>query len=175
MTIQEKVQEGLEFLKQQITYEITSQGHVATGNLIKSIELEVSDLGAEIVGRILLPQYAIYLDKGVSAARIPFGGSTGSGGKSKYLTALINWAKIKHPEFTDRQAKGFAFAVANKAKQEGHPTKGSYAFTQNGRRKEWSRYAIDGNLVKFEQILDLDNLLLARIENLISGLDKFAG
>lgn len=175
MTIQEKIQEGLEFLKQQIIDEVTAQGHVATGSLIKSIELEVNDLGVEIVGQILLPQYAIYLDKGVSADRILFGGSTGQGGKSKYITALINWAKIKHPEFSDRQAKGFAFAVANKAKQEGHPTKGSYSYTKNGRRKEWSRYAIDGNLARFEQILDLENLLLARIENLITGLDKFAG
>lgn len=172
--MEENVKKALEFLKEQIIQEITAQGHVATGNLVSNVEVIVEDLGTKIVGRILLPQYAIYLDKGVSAARIPFGGSTGKGGTSKYITALINWAKIKRPGLSDKEAKGFAFAIAHKAKREGHPTSGSYSYTQNGRRKEWSRYAIDNNLSRVEEILDLDNLMIAKIENLISGLSKFS-
>ena len=172
--VQENIKAALEFLRQQIISELRGQGHVATGNLLRSIEIVIEELGEKIVGRILVADYALFLDKGVSADRIPFSGITGRGGKSRYIQALINWIRIKRPSASDNQVKGIAFAIAHKAKQEGHPTRGSYAYAQNNRRKEWTRYAIDDNEEEFEKLLDLENLMVARIENLISNSIKFA-
>jgi hypothetical protein len=104
-------------------------------------------------GVIYVLESAVILNYGVTANRVPFGGS-GRGGKSKYIQALLDWAANIKPNLSDKERKSFVFAVAKKAKKEGHPTNGSYAFTKNGRRKDWIKYSIEMNSDNIRDFLD---------------------
>ena len=163
----------MDFLKGKIIEELAQQGHRASGALEKSIEALVEEKGSILVGKILMSDYSIYLDKGVKPERVPF--NPGSGAKSsKYIDALIEWSRWIKPGLSERERKSFAFAVAHTAKREGHPTSGSYAFSQNGRRKSWSEFSIDRNLDEFIEILDLESEFNAELENKISQFTKAA-
>jgi len=167
------LQNGLDFLKSAIIKEITDQGHNASGSLIKSIETIIEDKGSKLIGKILINDYSIYLDKGVRPEKVPY--TRGSGGKtSKYIDALISWSKIVKPALSEKERKSFAFAVATTAKKGGHPTKGSYAFSNNGRRKAWSEFSIDNNLDQFVELLELEISLISELENKISEYLKVA-
>lgn len=167
------LREGMEFLKKEMIKELQDQGHSATGKLLASIETIVQDKGNKLVGSILLNDYSIYLDKGVKPEKVPY--TQGSGAKkSKYIDALIEWAKTVKPTLSERERKSFAFAVARKAKIEGHPTRGSYAYSSNGRRTGWSEYSIDNNLTKFVELLKLEASIISVMDNAISQFTKAA-
>ena len=165
-----KLQAGLDFLTAQIIAEIKAQGHVATGKLINSLETVIEQKGTLLVGKILINDYSGILNAGVSPERVPY--TPRSGRKtSKYITALINWGRVVKPSLSEKELKSFAFAVAATAKKEGHPTRGSYAYSENGRRKSWAENSIDNNIDRFTEILDLELALVADIE---SVLNKFS-
>jgi len=167
------LQDGLDFLKKKIIEELAAQGHKASGSLERSIELIIEDKGSAMVGKILMNDYSLYLDKGVPASRVPY--YPGSGRKlSKYIDALIEWSRYIKPALSEKERKSFAFAVATVAKKEGHPTSGSYAFSSNGRRKAWHENAIEKNLEEFEKILKLGDVLFEHINNLITEFTKAA-
>ena len=75
--------------------ELVRQGHRLTGELINSVESRLVEvlgsLGVE--GRLLT--YGQFVETGVSKDKIPYSGRSGKGGKSKYITGVINWAQIK--------------------------------------------------------------------------------
>ena len=169
--IEKALQAALEFLKGAIQEEIENQGHKATGNLIESIEIKIQRTADGFKGQIFMQDYAFILDKGVKANRVPY--NRGSGKKtSKYIDALMVWISVIKPSMGARERKSFAFAIANKAKQEGHPTKGSFAFSRNGRRREWAKYAIDNNIQQLENILDLGNFVAVLIDNAVTDFQK---
>ena len=127
-----------DFFKAELKNELEQQGHKDTGKLIDSIDYEIlidTDT-VKIVFEYLY--YGEIVNNGVTAAKIPFGGSTGAK-TSLYIEALRAWAK----------RKGFskplsaAFAIAHKHKKEGMPTKGSYKFSNNGRRKNWKTFTLE--------------------------------
>ena len=163
---------SLEFLKRKIIDELKKQGHVATGNLINSIEIKTEKTSEGLKGYIIMDGYANILDKGVKANRVPYSGNTGGGGTSKYIEALIEWIGVIKPSLAQNERKSFAFAIAQKAKKEGHPTKGSFAYSQNGRRTEWSKFAIDDNLQEFENLIDVGRFIATTFDNFITGLKK---
>jgi hypothetical protein len=112
--------------------EYEMQGHKLTGNLSQSISTEAEATATGAVLRVLMLEYGVYLSTGVSASRIPY--SPGSGARSsKYITGLTEFAK-KRFGVGQKEAVGIAFAIARKHKQEGMPTKASFAFSRNGRR-----------------------------------------
>ena len=111
------------------------------------------------------------MDTGVTAARVPYRRGAGAG-ESKYIDALIRWIEVIKPGLGEAETKSFAFAIANKAKQEGHPTKGSFSFTQNGRRTEWVKFAITNNLPQFTKVLDLGKFVAASFENIARDFNK---
>lgn len=118
--------------------EVRAQGHVASGRGVKSIEKIINRKGTALEGIILAEEYMVGpVNEGVSASRVPY--SPGSGRRtSRYIQALIDWIqKYIRPSFSDSEAKSFAFAIAKTAKKEGHPTRGSFSFSQNGRRTGW--------------------------------------
>ncbi len=163
----------MDFLKGKIIEELAQQGHRASGALEKSIEVIIEEKGSILIGKILMNDYSYWLDKGVPADKVPY--YPGSGRKSsKYIDALIDWSKWIKPALSEEERKSFAFAVATKAKQEGHPTSGSYAFSSNGRRKAWHENAIEKNLEEFEKILKLGDVLFEHINNLITEFTKAA-
>lgn len=109
-----------DFLRREFISELISQGHKLTGALIDSIENEVKRLvdRIELEGRMNF--YGRFIDTGVGAGNIPFSG-TGGGGKSKYITGLINWVKIKFA-VDAKKAKGIAFAIAHTHRKVGMPS-----------------------------------------------------
>lgn len=115
-----------DFLRRELIKELISQGHKLTGALIDSIENKIKRAvdRIELEGRMNF--YGRFVDTGVRAGRIPFSG-TGGGGKSKYITGLINWVKIKFA-VDAKKAKGIAFAIAHTHRKVGMPSsKGRFA------------------------------------------------
>lgn len=120
--------------------ELEAQGHRATGNLIRSVvALVKSEVdGAEIAMSHF--NYGVVVNTGVLSARVPY--SRGSGAKtSKFIDALMAWIQIRGiAGGLDKTVRSIAFAMATAMKRDGIPTKGSYAFTSNGRRTQWIDY-----------------------------------
>lgn len=106
--------------------ELNRQGHRLTGDLINSVENRLHEVldSLGIEGRVL--SYGRFMETGVTKENIPFSG-TGGGGKSKYITGLINWAQIKFG-LSALKAKGAAFAIAKNHLKSGMPSRGK-AFT----------------------------------------------
>lgn len=103
-----------------IAQEMDDQKHTLTG-AIKDIDIEVEQVSDGWVLRGKMQHYAEYLDQGVPADRIPFSGSTGRGGTSKYIEGLINFAELRG----FNNPKSAAFAIAYTQMREGMPTFGS--------------------------------------------------
>ncbi len=125
--------------------ELRAQGHRSSGELERSFAREVEvKLTGEAVGGIYAKEYAIYLDKGVKAARVRYNPKV-----------LLPWIDRIKPGLTLKEKESFAWAIRKKHDKEGIPTKGSFAYSNNGRRKSWIEYGYDNNLEEFDTILDL--------------------
>lgn len=130
-----QVHKILDFVTDALKEEYEQQGHKMTGALADTMRKEVEVLSDGVMGIIFINDYYKYLDKGVTANKIPF--NPGSGKKhSKYIEGLINFFRIRLG-LDEPEAKGAAFATAWKHKQEGMPTAGSHAFSNNGRRLDF--------------------------------------
>lgn len=137
--------------------EIVQQGHRASGSLAASIEATYpGDNDLELFAQILANDYWVFVDSGVAASRIPYTPGQGRGGTSKYIGALIDWAKIVRPGIGDKGAKSFAFAIAAKHAREGMPTRGSYQYSANGRRKNFVQETANTFENKFEEYFDFE-------------------
>lgn len=123
--------------------ELLAQGHRNTGNLERSFSYAVRRDGNLIVGEISANDYAIYLEFGVPASRIPY--SPGSGAKtSQYIAGLIRYFTTKG--LPSSEARSAAFATARAHKREGMPTRASYAYSTNGRRTGFMRTTLSQHL-----------------------------
>jgi hypothetical protein len=139
--------------------ELASQGHRVTGETERSFKAELKVIGVyhyELT--ILVKTSAIILNYGVEAKRVPYTPGKPRGSVSKYIQALLNWAALVKPQLSDKERKSFVFAVAKKASKEGHPTSGSYAFSKNGRRKDWLSFGISMNENLIKTIINPDNI-----------------
>lgn len=122
--------------------ELRQQGHRVTGETERSFKSEVLiNDKLNYTGLIWVKTSAVILNFGVTPDRVPFG--AGRGGKSRYIEALLDWAANVRSDLSEKERKSFVFAVARKAKKEGHPTRGSYAFSKNGRRKDWMAFSVE--------------------------------
>jgi hypothetical protein len=150
--------------------ELIEQGHKVTGKTEDSFVGIVLQTGANTwEGVIRVNESAVILNYGVSANRVPFGGG-GRGGKSKYIQGLLGWAANIKPNLSEKERKSFVFAVAKKASKEGHQTIGSYAFTKNGRRKDWIEFSIGISQENLRDFLDPNEIVVNLLRD--SGLIK---
>lgn len=115
--------------------ELLGQGHKATGNLINSFEQRVIELPNSIVIEILMDEYGIYVNEGRK-----------TGGKKVPISVLVEWIERKAIASGDKEVKSMAFAIQNTIHKEGIPTKGSFKFSNNGRRKGFIDFVIDNEL-----------------------------
>tara|TARA_Y100001937_G_scaffold81826_1_gene110701 strand:+ start:8605 stop:9096 length:492 start_codon:yes stop_codon:yes gene_type:complete len=115
--------------------ELIGQGHKATGNLINSFEQRVIELPNSIVIEILMDEYGIYVNEGRK-----------TGGKKVPINVLVEWIERKAIASGDKEVKSMAFAIQNTIHKEGIPTKGSFKFSNNGRRKGFIDFVIDNEL-----------------------------
>lgn len=166
--LKKNLEKALDFLREEIRKELKEQGHRASGKLIDNIDIVTSETDRETRGKILMEGYAKFVDKGVKPGRIPFSPGSRSGARvSKYIEALINWSKIVKPSMSDKERKGFAFAVATTAKREGHATRGSYRYSTNGRRQNFTD-AINNNQDKMLEIINLSMYFDAVVEQAVT-------
>lgn len=130
--LEDSLQDITKRLIQEAKNELVRQGHSLTGELENSIRYEFTKLPNVVQTIVFMANYGKYVDKGVKAADIPF--SEGSGRKSsKYIDGLQRFWILKG--LPEDEALSAAFATAKKHKKEGMPTRDSYRFSQNGKRK----------------------------------------
>ena len=121
-----------------IANEFNRQGHKLSGATVAGMQFKVEANANSIEGAISAPKSMIIQNLGIAANRIPYSGRTGSGGKSAYIEALIQYAMKRGME----NPKAAAFAIAAKHKQEGMQTKASSRFSASGARKGFVKEAI---------------------------------
>ena len=135
------MRDAIEMARMLAIKEITDQGHVASGKLI-AIDIAIDHSAGVVSGYLVMEDYAEKLD---------VGGFLTSG-----YRAMLTWAGYKHPEWTVISREQLARNTFGKRS----PSRGSYAWSKNGRRKAWSKYALDRNMgligekLKIEQIID---------------------
>lgn len=117
------------------------QGHNLTGAAIKNMETVIRFQTKELIIDGFVPDYMAINNSGVTAARIPYTPNSGAR-TSKYISGLIEYVK-KRMGKSDKEAKGIAFAIASKHKQEGMPTKASARFSQTGKRTGFIEIALE--------------------------------
>ena len=114
------------------------QGHKDTGALIDSFEGKIMELPKSIVLEILMDKHGEYVNDGRRKAKsekeyVPIG-------------VLIDWVERKGIASGDKDVKNAAFAIRQKIYKEGSPTKGSFQFSKNGRRKGFIDFVIENKL-----------------------------
>jgi len=122
--------------------ELKGQGHTLTGSLNNSFRFTITTLGDAIEASVYVADYAMILDKGVKKSRIPYGGRRKKSGAktSKFIEALVGYWQKRG--LSQAMAKRAAFATARKQKREGMPTRNSYSYSNNNRRKDWTKQAL---------------------------------
>lgn len=149
MALSKDIEQLEELVISGLTEELTQQGHVMTGALVKSIRIKTRVFlnGFEMQGSFF--KYGAIIDRGTKAARIPFGKKTGKK-TSKYIQGLVNFVRKRRITSNKKKALGIAFAIAKTqaakpaGKGEGMPTNGSVnaKFTKNGRRLDWIDFGL---------------------------------
>jgi len=138
----------------ELQAELIGQGHNATGSLVNSFKGRTILLPNSLVVEILMNRYGGAVDKGrkIGTKKVP-------------LLALMQWIEDKAIASGDKEKKNIAFAIQQKIFKEGSPTKGSFKFSPNGRRKGFIDFVIDNKLddilAKFEDSVfkDFDTLV----------------
>lgn len=98
---------SVKLLKEELIF----QQHVATGQLLDSINYRLESItGGLRMGVYAIP-YSIFVDSGRKAGvtRVP-------------IAPLIEWIKVKGIATDDKEAKSIAFAIQEKIFREGIPT-----------------------------------------------------
>jgi len=134
--------------RDKVVKEITDQGHVASGKLI-DIKISVDYTTDEI---------SAYLEMEDYAEKIDIGGFLTAG----YRT-MLKWARMKEPGYTDSEQK----ALARGSSRVTSPTTNAYSWTKNGRRTEWSKYALDNNINEIYKKIQVDKVLDAVINDFV--------
>jgi len=119
------------FITDQIKAELKAQGHVNTGELYNSIKHEVKQTSTGYELNIYANDYAKYMENGF--------------GKGKWVSvyALAEWVEQKGIATGEKEIKSVAFAIRRAIYNEGSPTKGAFAFSSNGRRKDFVSYTME--------------------------------
>ena len=161
--------------------EAKAQGHFSTGRLAKEAQIRTYGTPGKdaLVGvQILLPAYALALERGVSAKRVPFGrrGLGTRGGTSEYISGLERHFARRYPAYGPGRHLKLAFATARVAAKTGHPTPGSFSFTENGRRLGFIEAAVAGaGLARVERALDLGTFVQGEVRDRLTSLRLLLG
>ena len=123
------------FIIKALQMELIEQGHKATGNLVNSFEQRALSLPNSLVLEILMDDYGVYVNNGRKA-----------GGKKVPIDVLVAWIERKAIVSGDKKVKSLAFAIQQTIHKEGSPTKGSFRFSNNGRRKGFIDFVISEEL-----------------------------
>ena len=148
---------------------IDDQGHNLTGRLKGSFETVTRQTENTSEADILVEGYGQFVDQGVKAARIPYSGRSGRGGKSKYVEGLKDFFIKRGRGATE--ALRAAFATAAKHRREGMPTRASYRFSRNGKRLGIITDEIPG--IETDLVQTVENTVALELQTAI--IAKFRG
>lgn len=145
------VEDAVKLLTTGFKQELRDEGHVHTGKLVSSVRYEIEVVATSIIAYMYMEDYGFIVNQGVPANRIPY--KKGSGNKSsKYIDGLIDYFKKKGLGLVE--SKRAAFATANKHIVEGMPTRGSFAYSNNGRRTKFVEATLQDNISKIYNLID---------------------
>lgn len=146
MVLSEEIEQLKSIIKGALMREWEAQGHRMTGAAIERITYTVDQvIPTDIIVNVFMPKYALIIDEGVPANRIPF--APGSGARrSLYIEGLTRYAQQRMNILNLKEAKSVAFAIAYTQKREGMPTEASRRFSGTGKRTQWFEEAINKNL-----------------------------
>ena len=130
-----------DFIVDKLRNELDEQGHNDTGALIRSINSVVKRSGTTWTIEISAVGYAKFMETGIGA------------GNWVSVYALAEWVERKGIATGEKEIKNAAFAIRRKIYNEGSPTKGSYQFSSNGRRKEFITVVMDENAITIFDML----------------------
>ena len=129
----------------QLKTELENQGHIATGRLHDSIDYEIQTLGRNTVLRI-------------NAEGAPYAAIVNDGAKPHFpnIDAIMDWMDAQGISPDDGQTKKqVAYAIAKRIQIEGIPTKGSFEYSHNGKRRGFVNRVFGRNRRHIEsQIVD---------------------
>lgn len=124
-------------IKEWLMKSFVAEGHKLTGALVNDAEVIAKKFGDYISIEGWMYKYGAYLERGVSASKIPYRRGSGAG-SSKYIDGLINYVKLRMGVSDLKRAKSIAFAIANKQKQVGMPIR------TRGAGTGWLTKALEG-------------------------------
>ena len=142
-TLVEKYRQGL-----------TDGGHIATGNLYRSVSSEVTLNGQSFIVEFRMPEYGEYLEQGTKPHFPP-------------IDAILGWIKAKR--IVPRQdsqgrlptEKQLAYLIARKISEDGTPRTGIYEKANDLTYREWNKLIdeaiamdLDLNLAEILQTLN---------------------
>lgn len=164
MTIKElilkKFQEALEAQVKFGQKEIREQGHVATGDGLRSLEAKITSENIQkLVGAIMANDYMVEkVDPGVPRNQVP--------ALRDHIPALLKWIDQIRPGMALSEKVSFARATARRHKSEGIPTFASKRFSTNGRRTGWivNAFTAPEATSEFEDMIDIIRILTQDFE-----------
>jgi hypothetical protein len=151
-----------------VANEWRAQGHELSGSAVKQMETVIREEIATIIIEGYVPDYMAINNSGVTAARIPYTPNSGRP-PSKYISGLIDYVKRRMGK-SDKEAKGIAFAIASKHKQEGMPTKASARYSNTGKRTGFIEQALEKSSPKFIELIE--NAITFSVETTIESYYK---
>lgn len=151
----------LNSLVSEIKQELEQQGHRATGKLIDSIRAELDVQQDAIAGFVFMQEYYKWVDSGFKPKL-----------SRAYIDALVEWMKLPAIGIgtSDKERRGIAFAIYNVAKNTGHPTPGSFQFSNNGRRKGFIAETITPLTKKLPQRINFGKIREFFIQNTVQAV-----
>ena len=149
--ISDGLEAGMKKLQTNMRSELKAQGHYNTGKLHDSIEYTIEIKGDKVTATMESEDYGLVMDFGVKPEKIPY--TRGSGAESsKYIEGLIAFFISKGKD--EDEAKGYAFATANKHKEGGMPTTGSFAYSTNGRRTGFASTTLEKDIEEVARTIE---------------------
>lgn len=141
--------EAMKTVLKALKDEYVAEGHNLTSTGLNSMQAGTESDATQITGYIKGEQYLVYVDSGVPA------------GKVKYpISVMIRFFKLLGKD--EKEAKRAAWATRAVHQREGIPSRGSYAFSSNGRRTGFIKAGLD--TVKNQIKADLEKTLQIAVD-----------
>lgn len=135
--------------------ELEAQGHKMTGDLYNSIKYEVKAETSKVLIEYSLYDYGMVQNYGIKPENIKIGKGLIDG-----LTKFVE----KRIGKSGKEATSIAFAIANKMKKEGMPTKNAFKYTKNGRR---TNFIGEGIKEATPKVIETINKVFSEVVNMI--------
>jgi len=108
--------------------ELEAQGHVAFGNLLNSIAGKVEKEASYLDVSFYALDYAFDVNNELPAARVGFVPLDGN---------FREWIQLRFSTSDEKEIKAIYFAIHKTWMKEGKPSRGSYSYSNNGKRTDW--------------------------------------